>query len=135
MLLKNKFTRIFLVLFCLFIVSFGVGVIYTPSVSAQSISRLDSRIDRLRFRLRKLEAQVRRLSQSNPRAASPSPDVGRSSQFEDPPIVDDDPIDPNDPLFKRLATLVIEIKDDINKIEARLDNLEQKNASVDSEGS
>ncbi len=73
---------------------------------------------KLQRQIRQLEAEIRRLNRENMRSA-PLNAVPRST-------VDNQPVEDIDPMFKRLATLVIEIKEDINSLEQRMTALEEK---------
>lgn len=99
------------------------------TASAQSSINLESRLSRLesesfqiRSQLSRLESLIANTSRSNspatPRIAAPP--------TETPPYRS---VSPRDPMFDRLATLVVELKQQVNQLEARVLKLEQK-ASV-----
>ncbi len=67
--------------------------------------------------MRSLEAQVSRLESAIARSGSPNP---RSTPNPAAPNLPTSP----DPMFDRLATLVIEIKDDLHDLERRVARLE-----------
>lgn len=73
---------------------------------------------KLQREIRQLEAEIRRLKRENMRSDSLNA-VPRST-------VDSQPVEDIDPMFKRLATLVIEMKEDINSLEQRMTALEEK---------
>lgn len=79
----------------------------------------DSRIARLEADLSRLQRRVARLesARSPDRAAPPAASPGGSPPAAAPS---------DDPMFDRLATLAIELKDDLRAIEARLAVLEAR---------
>ncbi|NEO92900.1 MAG: hypothetical protein F6K56_22775 [Moorea sp. SIO3G5] len=81
------------------------------TVVESRISSLESEIINLRFKLNQLESQLRQVSQS-------IPDSNRPSQHHVPSPTDTySRVDPEHPMFKRLATLVIELKERVNRLE------------------
>jgi hypothetical protein len=82
---------------------------------AQADFGTDSRIAQLESRVRSLEAQLNRLESAIARPGAP-----RSTPNPTAP----NPTAAPDPMFDRLATLVIEIKDDLHDIERRVAQLE-----------
>jgi BMFP domain-containing protein YqiC len=92
-------------------------------VEAQSDTAVRSEVYSLRNRVDRLESEVRRLSQSNNRSnPSPNPSSGGTSAQ----IIDGELVGRSDPLFERLATLVIELKERITNLEKRMTALEEK---------
>lgn len=99
---------------------------FTPASASQilntRIARLESENFQLRSRLSRLESQVnritglepRRLQVTQPEASSPVTSSRASSS-----LIGDDP------MFKRLATLVIELKERVVELETRLDEQEK----------
>jgi hypothetical protein len=84
-------------------------------VSAQAVFNLQSDIANLRAQVNQLQSQVALLSQSRGIQLSiPSRTVRRPGDPTESQIVD------------RLATLAIEAKDRLNKLEARVSRLEQR---------
>ena len=92
----------------------GVAKAQTLSSLKGRVSRLESANARLSNRLSRLESQVKRGRSPNslanrepisPPSPSPAPSI-------------------DDPMFDRLATLVIELKERINALEARVEALE-----------
>jgi outer membrane murein-binding lipoprotein Lpp len=87
------------------------------------VSNLQSQVYQLRAEVSQLSNEVRSLNRGNvpaPIAITPVPTV--------PPR----PVQPdltNKQMFDRLATLVIELKERMNDVEARLANLEKQRAS------
>ncbi|MDJ0554149.1 MAG: hypothetical protein QNJ68_06865 [Microcoleaceae cyanobacterium MO_207.B10] len=82
----------------------------------------------LEYRLRRLETDVSRLSSQVNRLQSQR--LGRDLT-ESPPCTEETKINSRilsgDPMFDRLATLVIEIKQDVIEIQERLAQLESSN--------
>lgn len=99
-------------------------------VVAQSITGINSEISSLRSRINRLESQFRNLRNSNSNSFSNSPS-NSSEPLERVPrgVVGDRVIGSSDPLTERLATLIIELKEDIRNIETRLDTLEERQNS------
>lgn len=82
----------------------------------------------LEYRLRRLETDVSRLSSQVNRLQSQR----LESDFRDcPPCTEETEIDSRmlsgNPMFDRLATLVIELKEDVIEIQEKLAQLEQSN--------
>lgn len=71
------------------------------------LSRLESRVDRL-----EALSQPREKASARP-APAPAPRLGQ-------------PVPSKDPMFDRLATLVIELKEQVSQVEARLSKLESQ---------
>lgn len=97
-----------------------------PQVSAQSITGINAELSSLRTRINRLEGEVARLRQSR---RSNLPDSSKSQpapRLGNPPVVDGEAIGPSDPLYERLATLLIELKEDVRNIDRRLAEVEQK---------
>jgi hypothetical protein len=97
------------------------------SVSAQSSINLESRLSILEsenlqlrnqvYRLESLVSGLNRGGTQSPRSDLPSvPNAPQGYR----------PISPKDPMFDRLATLVIELKERLDKIDTRLTQLEKK---------
>ncbi len=105
----------------------GLPTIVGQPVWAQSNLNLNSDIISLKARISRLEQEVSRLRGFNfnspPRPTSPVPNV-----VENPPVVDGQAIGSTDPLYKRLATLLIELKEDVRNIDQRLSKIEQQTA-------
>jgi hypothetical protein len=107
------------------ILAIAIHLVYLPSVSAQSTTEFRAEINLLRSQIRRLEAEVRRLNQSGLRSQKPS-QVPSPPTSTSPPIVNGQPIGTTDPMFQRLATLVIELKEDVKALETRVAEIEQK---------
>jgi hypothetical protein len=95
-------------------------------LNAQSTSSLNADINGLRSRVNRLEAEIRRF-QSNTDNRIPLPPKNESAPtLGNPPIVNGRAIGASDPLYERLATLLIELKEDVNNIDRRLTIIEKK---------
>lgn len=86
----------------------------TASVELR-VSRLESEIWQLQSQLRQLEAELRRVDRAPMRPVTPTPAVPRSPERS--PLA-------RDPMFDRLATLVVEQKRRLDRLEARIVQLE-----------
>ena len=110
------------------------GTIDIASVSAQSnlvnsdiislrsrVSRLEQEIDQLRYNVRADDSRpAKKLPIPNQSAPTSRPTV------VNPPIVNGKPVGASDPMYERLATLLIELKEDVRNINERLTEIEQK---------
>ena len=113
-----------IVLFCFLIVLLlllSSGIARSENLSALNsrVSRLEAENSRLRSRVIRLESKLRSL-----RLAKPS---GDSEPLPLPPSAPAPSSD--DPMFDRLATLVIELKERMNALEERMDILQQQRYS------
>ena len=105
--------RIFLGIFIL--------LLWANQVTAQSDSAVRSELSSLRNRVSRLEVEIRRASSSS---SNPPP---RSAST--PRVVNGEAIGESDPMFERLATLVIELKEDVRELQKRVNVQENKNRS------
>jgi hypothetical protein len=108
---------------------FALIIVSNKPASSQSITGLNAEISSLRSRINRLESEVRNIRTSNYTPGLPSDLPERESidgEIENPPVVNDRPVGKSDPLFERLATLIIELKEDVNNIENRLNVLEEQ---------
>lgn len=98
-------------------------------VKAQSITGLNAEISSLRTRINRLESDVRNLSRAinyNRNIPSIPNRELPSSSIDNPPAIDDNTVvGRSDPLFKRLANLVIELKEDVRDLDRRLTTIEE----------
>ena len=92
---------------------------------------LKSRIGRLEQEVTRLRSDLRSPNRSNSnRDKQPPP--SRSDYIRgNPPIVNGQAIGDSDPLYERLATLLIELKEDVKNIDRRLIDLEDKASQMD----
>ena len=98
-------------------------------VKAQSITTLNAEIIGLRSKVNRLESEVRNLRRSigSNRTTSNIPQRELpSSTINNPPAIDNTVVGRSDPLFQRLATLVIELKEDVRNLDRRLDAIEKR---------
>ncbi|GAB4550198.1 MAG: hypothetical protein Tsb0014_44770 [Pleurocapsa sp.] len=108
------------------IIFISLQFVHNHPVSAQSTATMNAEISNLRTRINRLEQEVNRLNNLTQRnnIATPSqtkviPNTGN------PPTVDGRAIGRSDPLYQRLATLVVELKEDIQNLDKRLTKIEQ----------
>lgn len=110
--------------------SFILIIVNNKSVASQSITGINAEISRLRSRINRVESEVRNLRQSGSAPSLPankSPRESVADNFNNPPVINNQAIGRSDPLFERLATLLIELKEDVRDIESRLVTLEERN--------
>ena len=111
--------KVKLCLHILLILAIGLGIqtIHREPVRAQSseITSLRTQVNRLETQVRRLNQQVFRLSQT----------TSSSNRRIPPSRVEPVPVEPTDPMFDRLATLVIELKERVTILETRMEQLEQ----------
>ena len=88
-------------------------------VSASVENRLRGEINRLQARVSRLESAVTNLRQGSNNNNN-TPPLNPSPQ-----IVDGEIIGRSDPLFERLSTLVIELKERVMDVEKRINQLEK----------
>jgi len=106
-----------------------VGLVLLPGrLAAQSTAQLESRLSRLesdnyqlRTELSRLESQIYNLSRSGARLPEPSRSVAPTVPPPRPAATT--------PIVDRLATLLIELKERVTNVEARMTRLEKANAS------
>ncbi|NEO33861.1 MAG: hypothetical protein F6K36_26290 [Symploca sp. SIO3C6] len=99
---------------------------FTPASASQilntRIARLESENVQLRSRISRLESRINRITGSGPRRERVSqPQDSRSTL----PSRASSSLIGDDPMFKRLATLVIELKERVIELETRLDEQEK----------
>ncbi|NEP01740.1 MAG: hypothetical protein F6K58_24415 [Symploca sp. SIO2E9] len=99
---------------------------FTPASASQilntRIARLESENVQLRSRISRLESRINRVTGSESRRERVSQRQGSSSM---PPSRASSSLIGDDPMFKRLATLVIELKERVVELESRLDEVER----------
>lgn len=90
-----------------------------PAATAQDsrISALEVDINGLESRLNRLEAQISQITRTPYPGAPASPSPPRNTRRSQPQLS-------REQMFDRLATLVIETKDQVNKLQARVAKLE-----------
>ena len=120
---------------CVAIAIFAYGrAIEISPVSAQS-NLINSDIISLRSRVSRLEQEINQLRYSvrasDSRPAKKLPIPNRSAPTSrptvvNPPIVNGQAVGKSDPMYERLATLLIELKEDVKNINERLTEIEQQ---------
>ena len=118
------------------LICFSIGIVYLTQVdspgSAQSDLNLKSDIISLQARINRLEQEVNRLRGSLGKPNQPQrreqPPRSVPSTPVNPPVVNGEAIGSSDPLYQRLATLVIELKEDVRSIDRRLSKIEKQTA-------
>ncbi len=83
------------------------------------LTNLDADVSRLESRLNRLEAQISQISRGQVSSAIASPAPSPINSERKPPQLS------RDQMFDRLATLVVETKDQVNKLQARVSKLEK----------
>ena len=119
----SDFFSHYVVKFCLSVLLALLVSLYLPgdrAIFAQSSIDTFNRGETLKLQrqIRQLEGEIRRLNRENMRS-NPVNSLPRST-------VENQPVEDVDPMFQRLATLVIEIKEDINSLEQRMTAIEEK---------
>lgn len=114
-------------IYLLILIVVGIAITQDRSVSAQSTTDFRAEITNLRTRVNHLEMEVRRLSQSSNRTTQSAADrIGSQSTIGNPPLVNGQPIGRSDPMFERLANLVIELKQEVRELERRVVEVERQ---------
>lgn len=125
MLRRLSKTLVWVAILAVFLIGFGVNRQHTAMAQDTGlsfrISRLESENTRLRARLNQLETQVNRISRSSG-VTVPAPASPPATGLDDPAIA-------SAPMFDRLATLVIETRQDVFALQDRLAGLEQQLSS------
>ena len=105
-----------------------VATVHQP-VSAQSDLTLKSDIVSLKARINRLEQEVNNLRSSNTnlRSSTRIPTAPQAPKNSPPTTIEGQAIGSSDPMFKRLATLLIELKEDVRNLDRRLSKIEQRN--------
>jgi hypothetical protein len=123
--------RVFLSLLIVLLMGLAMGMLGISLVAAQGegsvrseLASLKSDFFALSSRVSHLESEVNRLGSSASLRQSPSPHL---PSRRSPPIVEGVPIGRSDPMFERLANLMIELKERVNGLEKRMTQLEKKN--------
>ena len=117
--MRRLIIKLCLILLLSLAITAVIEISHTQNVSAQSINSLNSDINRLRNRVNRLESTVRSLSQSVNRSTNQSTQSTPLRITERPTG-----IEPSDEMFKRLATLVIEVKQQVQEMDKRLQRIE-----------
>jgi cell division protein FtsB len=122
--------RVFLSLLIVVLIGLAMGILGISLVAAQGEGSVRSELVSLKSdflalssRVSRLESEVNRLGSSATLRQSPPPQL---PSRRSPPIVEGVPIGRSDPMFERLANLVIELKERVNDLEKRMTQLEEK---------
>lgn len=107
-----------------------VGIVLIPQLTlAQSASFLEPRISRLEADSFQLRSQISRiesqLAQLTGRPLPQTPTPPRQTPRV-PPRTPRQPVSSSDPMFERLATLVIELKERVQVLEAQVAELKKR---------
>jgi hypothetical protein len=129
--MKIKFVFMWFLIIAIFI---AINLSSHQKILAQSSTEFSGEISSLRSRISRLESELRRLSQrnfSNSRAyPKPRQDSLENADvlppIYNPPSVNGQSIGRSDPMFERLATLLIELKEDVRNLDQRLTTVEQQ---------
>ena len=121
-LLVNKIFGYFLII----TIIIAIAIADYDAASAQSLTSINADITRLRTRINRLETELRNAKKmTNDRIEFPHTSAPNSNLYH-PPVVDGRAIGSSDPLFQRLSTLLIELKEDVQNIDQRLTAVEAK---------
>ena len=122
--LRQPIVKLSLGLLVVLIIGIQIYLRHAQPVAAQTSS---PEVLNLRTRVRLLETEVRRLRRSTGRSEPYQPGQLLPDPTPTPPqIVDGQAIGRTDPMFQRLATLVIELKEQIAGLEERLSQVENQ---------
>lgn len=128
--------RNFIVTICLSFILISLTYVFPTSnqpLLAQSDLNLQSDIISLQARISRLEQEVSSLRSSNSRSLEltppkpnqpPTPPKDRTI-IGNPPAVDGQVVGRSDPLYARLATLLVELKEEVRSLDRRLTKIEQ----------
>ncbi len=126
-------SRFWIILLALCLTLTGLVFVRQPA-SSQSLNSVFSDVRSLRSRIGRLESEVRNLRSSTSRVSRPNVNSRQSPPLTPAPNRNrtsgqgERVVESSDPMFKRLATLVIELKEEVRAMEKRLVILEQKNS-------
>ncbi|AFZ34185.1 hypothetical protein Sta7437_0585 [Stanieria cyanosphaera PCC 7437] len=123
--MKIKFIFIWLLIIAIFL---AINLSSHQKILSQSSTEFSGEISSLRSRISRLESDVRRLNQMNLRSdrAYTQPSQESLPSISNPPSVNGQSIGRSDPMFERLATLLIELKEDVRNFDQRLTTIEQQ---------
>lgn len=132
--MKSKHRLISQICLCLvFAIAICLSIAIARPSSAQTDFKFQSDIISLKARISRLEQEVSRLRsdsrspnrRNNNRIEQPNPSSGSNYISGNPPVVDGQAIGPSDPLYERLSTLLIELKEDVRNLDSRLTDIEK----------
>lgn len=110
-------------IFLVLLFSLGIHKNQTNQVLAQDVNATFNRAETLNLKrqIRQLEGEIRRLNRNNMRSNSLTP-----SPIPRNPSTNYRSVGRSDPMFERLATLLIELKEDVHNLDKRITAIEQK---------
>ena len=128
--MRNRLSKICLGLFLSIAICWSIAIA-RPS-PAQTDFNLKSDIISLQSRISRLEQEVNRLRSNsrspnrtnNNRVKQPDAPSCQNCNSGNPPVVNGQAIGRSDPLYEKLATLLIELKEDVKDLDRRLSNVE-----------
>ena len=103
-------------------------VLAQSNVNNSDIISIRARVNRLEQEINQIRHNVR-VDDSRPAKKLPIPSQSAPTSrptIVNPPIVNDRPVGKSDPMYERLATLLIELKEDVRNINERLTEIEQQ---------
>ncbi len=125
--LRHSIIQFYLSLFIIVMLTITICLTYPQAISAQSLNSLNLEITTLRTQIQRLESEVRLLRQSNSPSLRQSSQAPPPSSLNTPPaVIDGQIIGRSDPMFQKLATLVIELKEDVRKLQDDMQYLKKK---------
>jgi BMFP domain-containing protein YqiC len=107
----------------LILLSLLLVFLLNQSVFAQSDTAVRSELTSLSNRISRLESQIGRLGSGS---RTPVPSYTPRQPSSPPRVVNGEIIGESDPMFERLATLVIEIREDVRNLDKRMKVLEAR---------
>lgn len=119
-----KYKKVLLI-FLAVVIAIATLYSFPPAATAQDsrISALEVDISGLESRLNRLEAQISQITRIPYPGAPASPPPARNPRRNQPQLN-------REQMFERLATLIVETKDQVNKLQARVAKLEaQRNSN------
>lgn len=123
--LRHSLAKFSLILSLAIIISLGIQLTHPHLVLAQSDTAIRSEISNLRTRVARLENEIRsRQGGQN----APSGNLPEYESVNPPQAVNGVPVGASDPMFERLATLTIELKERVNALEKRVSEIERTTA-------
>lgn len=128
--------RNFIVTICLSFILISLTYVFPTSnqpLLAQSDLNLQSDIISLQARISRLEQEVSSLRSSNsqpleltpPKPNQPPTSPKDRTTIGNPPAVNGQVVGRSDPLYARLATLLVELKEEVRSLDRRLTKIEQ----------
>lgn len=124
--LRRPIVKLSLGLLFLLAISTQIYLSHAQPAAARPV-RSSPEVLRLRTEVRLLENEVRRLRQTSPRFERTQTGELLPDRIPSPPqIIDGQAIGRSDPMFERLATLVIELKERIVVLEEQLSQVENQ---------